>query len=263
MKNKTNQKNASRESNVNVNHTTTNIQHKTYNNEQVTTNTTFASSDAEKEVLVSTSSLPVRKKDLAILEEEVVAARQRREQKKTEQNAEHKALQDERRKQIQQGKEHEAKYIINNSQSIFRIEASCHSKGNKINIDILHTAGTKFLHCISNLQGSRSRDVTANMASKYKDWWGYEEAKEHITDGMFAGKIRLRQTTGKLTRIAPKVIPKTAVLLYPNPRQGVVADLKVIIGDAEYPIELKEYDNEYFSLKGIYQAEEECMDIDV
>jgi len=231
-----------------------NNKHITLNTKHITHNTTFAGQKpAEKEVLIETSSSPLasasQNNDLAILEKEVEDARRLREAIHAKKHKDFKEDKDQKRQRMQFAKERDAKYMIANSSDIYRIEATVHSKNNKINIDVLQNTGERFQKYAANLQASRARDLTQNIAPKYKDWYGYDIAKEAMKDGACIGKMRLRQTVGPVSRIAPKVLPKTAVILHGR-------DLTVIIGDSQYHLHIEDFDrSEYFVGKGIFVNE--------
>lgn len=235
-----------------------NTKHLTYNTKHITHNTTFADESAEKGVVIETSSSPLasasQKIDRAILEKEVEDARRLREAIQSKKYSGFKQDQDEKRKRMQFAKERDAKYMVENSSDIYRIEATVHSKNNKLNIDVLQNTGERFQKYAANLQASRARDLTQNIQPKYQDWSGYAIAKDAMKAGAMVGKMRLRQTTGSVSRIAPRVLPKTAVIL-----QG--RELTLIIGDSQYHIHIEDFDrSEYFVGKGIFVNDNDVID---
>jgi hypothetical protein len=266
-KNKITIMDATRGSNINNNTQTHNT--KTHNIEHITLNTTSATKSTGKKLLDETSSLPVAEEkktvvgapDLATLEAEVVQNRQQREQAHRDKPSVQKFVDENAklRKKIQFAKERDAKTMIYAS-NIYRIEVSMHVNSTdsqiKLNIDVLLEAGGLFAKYAATCQNSRARDIAQSIPPKHRDWQGYEYAKDCIRDGLHAGKMRLRQTAANKVKIAPKVIPRTAVIFdLPN----LTATL--LINDQVIPIQLAHYNKEFYCAKGIITTAEEVMDI--
>jgi len=249
-----------RGSNVNIN----NI--KTCNTEHVAHNTTYAGKPTSKKLNDVTSSPSVtgtRGASLQDLEKEVVEARKQRDEAHLNKPSIKKFKEDKAdyRERVQAGKEASAKAIIN-ADYIHRIEVSVHKKSTsasiKLNIDVLQEAGGYFQKFTAKCQNRRARDINQSIPPKYRDWEGYEYAKEAIRDGANAGKICLRQNSRKQTQIASKVIPQAVAVFCVD-----TMEVEVLLGDKTYTIPLEECNLEWYGMKGILQNEkaEEWMEL--
>jgi hypothetical protein len=263
-KNKIEIADATRGRNVNIiNMKTCNTKHETYN-------TTNAAKAAHEKLLDETSSLPLAEEkknvvgapDLATLEAEVVHNRQQREQAHLDSAAVKKFVDEKAdlRKKMQAGKERDAKSIIE-ADYIHRIEVSVHKKSHTasvyLNIDVLEEPGY-FQKFKAICQNRRARDIMQSVPPKYRDWPGYEYAKEAIRDGANAGKICLRQSAQGKTQIASKTIPKAIAVFNPD-----TMEVEILLGNKTYIVSMAPYTSEYYVMKGILQneKEEEWMDI--
>jgi hypothetical protein len=248
-----------RETSVNIDNTNTNTYTKHLHS---TTNTTFALNETRKELDKQTSSVPLappsESNGSAKLSKKEQAAQKFKEEK-NEMRAKRQAILDA-----------QAKALLKRTEDVYRIEVTTKKQEKatqiKMNVDILTDAGNKFQRYTATMQDQRPRDITANIPDKHANWYGYEEAKQAIKDGHFAGKLKIRQTSGKQTRISPKVVPKTVAMLISEGNRLIV---RLIINDQDYAIALGHYIStdcpesmDYFQFKGIHQIEEEVLDVD-
>jgi len=237
---------------------------KTHNTKHITHNTTYAAKATPKKLDVVTSSPAVAgirdavphliEQERTALENEVIENRKQREAKELAKHKDFKDDKSEMRKKMQAGKERDARNIIN-ADYLHRIEVSVHRKSTsasvKLNIDVLQEPGY-FQKFKAVCQNRRARDIMQSVPPKYKDWEGYEYAKEAIRDGANAGKICIRQNSSKQTQIAAKAIPKAVAIFNSD-----TFEVEILLGDKTYTIQLEEYNSEYFGMKGVLQNEKE------
>jgi hypothetical protein len=246
-----------RETSVYNNNTNTNTIHS-----HTTYNTTFAPVEARKQLDKQTSSAPLASSSTndgsAKLNKKEQAA-QNFIKEKNEHREKHQAKLDA-----------QAIALSKTTEDLFRIEVTTRKQSKstqlRVNIDILTHSNTPWQRYTATLQNRRARDITQNVIPKYADWWGYDEAKQTIKDGGYAGKIKIRQSDFGKTKIATKVLPTTACCVFAE-EDGIFA--RVIINDLDYIIELTQYVStkkpksmEWFDLKGVYAQEEEMLDAD-
>lgn len=253
-----------RESSVIVNNNNTNTYTK-----HLTHNTSFA--QATNELCIETSSslaspsstsgetssrngfARLRKKELAAAED-------------------FKAKKDLNRAKYQNILDSMAKALSQRTEDLYRIEITTRYPKSphqlNMNIDILTDAGNKYQHYSATCQNRRARDLTANILPKYLDWWGYQECKQAIADERHAGKVKIKQTRGKKTRISPKIVPKCAVEVMMGDTGNPV--VRFMLNDLDYYIELFPYVNtnkpesmEYYEFKGVLQIAEEMLDDEI
>ena len=249
---------------------------KTYNNKHKTFNTTYAAKATptkKLEELVATppsvasirDAIPhIEDQKLADLEKEVIQNRKMRDAKDLAKHQDFKDEKAELRKKMQYAKESDAKAIVA-ADYVHRIEVTVHNNSNsgsiKLNIDVLQEVGGFFQKFTAKCQNRRARDIMQSVPPKYKDWEGYEYAKEAIRDGANAGKITLRQNKKKYTQIAMKVIPKAVAVFNPDTHS-----VEILLGDNTFEVELEPVTKtsvaKYYAFKGILQNEkpEEWMD---
>lgn len=255
---------------------------KTLNTEHLAHNTTYAKASKQLDGVSSTPSVSgirdaiphLEDQERAALEKEVVQKRKQREAIKDKASEEFKAKKEVIRKSVQQSLDRDALDTVANSESLFRIEVTLRKDANnggaRCNIDILSEAGGKFRKYVSQMQNRRSRDIYQSVKEEHKGWWGYEEAKNECSepDNTFIGKIKMRQQSGKTEKgatrmkIAPKLLPKAVCILYTSiANNQAVFNARIIIDDAEFvvPLYVTNKGTEFFSHKGIWQAEEEML----
>jgi hypothetical protein len=255
---------------------------KTLNTRHLAHNTTYAEASKQLDGVSSTPSVRgirdaiphLEDQERAALEKEVVQKRKQRDAIKDKASEEFKAKKEEIRKSVQQSLDRDALDTVANSESLFRIEVTLRKDANnggaRCNIDILSEAGGKFRKYVSQMQNRRSRDIYQSVKEEHKGWWGYEEAKSEcsIPDNTFIGKIKMRQQSGKTDKgatkmkIAPKVLPKAVCILYSSIQHNTaVFNARIIIDDAEFivPLDVTDKGTEFFSHKGVWQAEEEML----
>ena len=237
---------------------------KTYNTKHIALNTTYAAKATSKKLDGVSSTPSVRgirdagphliDQERAALETEVIENRKQRDAKEASKHKEFKDDKAELRKKMQAGKERDARSIIN-ADYIHRIEVSVHKKSTaasvKLNIDVLQEPGY-FQKFKAVCQNRRARDIMQSVPDRYKNWEGYEYAKEAIRDGANAGKICIRQNSAKQTQIAAKAIPKAVAIFNSDS-----FEVEVLLGDKSYTIQLEDYDSEYYGMKGVLQNEKE------
>ena len=230
---------------------------KTHNTKHIAHNTTYAAKATPKKLdVVATPPSVTGIRDAVphlenqmrtALENEVIENRKQRDAKQQAKHSEFKDEKAELRKKMQAGKERDARNIIN-ADYLHRIEVSVHKKSTsasvRLNIDVLQEPGY-FQKFKAVCQNRRARDIMQSVPPKYKDWEGYEYAKEAIRDGANAGKICIRQNSAKQTQIAAKAIPKAVAIFNSD-----TFEVEILLGDKTYTIQLEEYNSEYFGMKG-------------
>jgi len=216
---------------------------------------TFLSEERSKDKEISPQSAARRAK-LAELEAARPSASKRKEDALDAKYAKTQEL----RKSIQESADNAAKKLIK-SEELFRVEVSLYKTATqqvKANIDILLVPNTKFLKYTCTMQNKRARELTSNIPNK-RDWEPYEIGKELIKSGSHVGKLKLRNQSGKNIRIACKVLPYTMGTIRTN---GVNLIFDLYINDMLISIPLDPTDElEYYSDKGIWQADEEVIDL--
>jgi len=269
-------KNLKNENSVTLNTKTLNT-----NTEHLTYDTTFVPLGTPKQCPIETSSSlasPSAKmtssnsnqKKLAALEAEADKKRLDREKAHKIKYHDFKADKNERRKQIQDIMDKTAIDLVRRTDDVFRIEVTTkRPRGNRcqMNIDILADSNTKWQRYVCKMQNSRPYDITSNVDERYRDWYGYDILKSSIKEGNFAGKMIYRQTSGKLSRIAPKLLPKTGATIH---IENDVVVVTLLIGTKRYDIQLEQYfskDNpasmKWFEMKGIFQKEDDYENLEV
>ena len=250
-------KNLKNENSVTLNTKTLNT-----NTEHLTYDTTFVPLGTPKQCPIETSS------SLASPSAKMTSSNSN--QKKLAALEAFKADKDERRKQIQDIMDKTAIDLVRRTDDVFRIEVTTkRPRGNRcqMNIDILADSNTKWQRYVCKMQNSRPYDITSNVDERYRDWYGYDILKSSIKEGNFAGKMIYRQTSGKLSRIAPKLLPKTGATIH---IENDVVVVTLLIGTKRYDIQLEQYfskDNpasmKWFEMKGIFQKEDDYENLEV
>lgn len=252
-----------------------------FNKQQITNNTTYTLDSPGSDKSVSTTTgvgdrfantpsssasqniLGLRsgfqREEKALLEQEVIEKRKKRDQAKRKYTPEQTEA---TRKRLQAIRNNQA-LLLRESSDIFRIECTlCREPKGKgknsrlLNIDILLNPGEKFVSYKSQLQNSDPKTLLRKIRPEYQDWPGYQIGREAIKNNLYAAKVVMRNSHS--LRIACQFVHKTVVLMEePSANKPVMVVLW--INDNRYELELiPEYGSktaEIFSHKGIYQLD--------